>query len=156
MSKNTNELKTRDATHRRGLASLGLFFYGDCDGFAEAGLVQGPVLAVSELERERVLTGSKLHFDDRRTVPEVNPRVGLGNELANGKAFCIDTDVMVSGASSSTVAKRTSPAGDCPPRCWNRPSWHLIRRMCPEVHGKRTAPSTPSSGYQIRRQPPRV
>ena len=26
------------------------------------------------------------------------------------------------GASSSTVAKRTSPAGDCPPRCWNRPS----------------------------------
>ncbi len=29
-------------------------------------------------------------------------------------------------------------------------------RMCPEVRGKRTAPSTPSSGYQIRRQPPRV
>ncbi len=28
--------------------------------------------------------------------------------------------------------------------------------MCPEVRGKRTAPSTPSSGYQIRRQPPRV
>ena len=26
------------------------------------------------------------------------------------------------GASSSTVAKRTSPAGGCPPRCWNRPS----------------------------------
>ncbi len=62
MSKNTNELKTRNATHRRGLASLGLFFYRDCDGFAEAGLVQGPVLAVSELERERVLTGSKFAF----------------------------------------------------------------------------------------------
>ena len=30
------------------------------------------------------------------------------------------------------------------------------RGMCPEVRGKRTAPSTPSSGYQIRRQPPRV
>ena len=29
-------------------------------------------------------------------------------------------------------------------------------RMCPEVRGKRTAPSTPSSEYQIRRQPPRV
>ena len=28
--------------------------------------------------------------------------------------------------------------------------------MCPEVRGKRTAPSTRSSGYQIRRQPPRV
>ena len=28
--------------------------------------------------------------------------------------------------------------------------------MCPEVRGKRTAPSTPSSGHQIRRQPPRV
>ena len=28
--------------------------------------------------------------------------------------------------------------------------------MCPEVRGKRTAPSTPSSEYQIRRQPPRV
>ena len=28
--------------------------------------------------------------------------------------------------------------------------------MCPEVRGKRTAPSTPSSGYQIRRQPPCV
>ena len=33
---------------------------------------------------------------------------------------------------------------------------HLANRMCPEVRGKRTAPSTPSSGYQIRRQPPRV
>ena len=29
-------------------------------------------------------------------------------------------------------------------------------RMCPEVRGKRTAPSTPSSEYHIRRQPPRV
>ena len=29
-------------------------------------------------------------------------------------------------------------------------------RMCSEVRGKRTAPSTPSSGYQIRRQPARV
>ena len=28
--------------------------------------------------------------------------------------------------------------------------------MCPEVRGKRTAPSTLSSEYQIRRQPPRV
>ena len=28
--------------------------------------------------------------------------------------------------------------------------------MCAEVRGKRTAPSTPSSGYQIRRQPARV
>ena len=28
--------------------------------------------------------------------------------------------------------------------------------MCPEVRGKRTAPSTPSSEYHIRRQPPRV
>ena len=28
--------------------------------------------------------------------------------------------------------------------------------MCSEVRGKRTVPSTPSSGYQIRRQPPRV
>ena len=89
-----------------GLASLGLFFYGDCDGLTEAGLVQGPVLAVSELERERMLTGSKLHFDDRRTVPEVNPRVGLGNELANGQAFRIDTDVMV-----STAPTWTSPFG---------------------------------------------
>ena len=33
---------------------------------------------------------------------------------------------------------------------------HDVVRMCPEVRGKRTAPSTPSSGYQIRRQPPRV
>ena len=31
-----------------------------------------------------------------------------------------------------------------------------INGMCPEVRGKRTAPSTPSSEYQIRRQPPRV
>ena len=30
------------------------------------------------------------------------------------------------------------------------------KRMCPEVRGKRTAPSTPSSEYHIRRQPPRV
>ena len=29
-------------------------------------------------------------------------------------------------------------------------------RMCPEVRGKRTAPSTPSSEYHIRRQPARV
>ena len=36
--------------------------------------------------------------------------------------------------------------------CAHEP-WH---RMCPEVRGKRTAPSTPSSEYQIRRQPPRV
>ena len=28
--------------------------------------------------------------------------------------------------------------------------------MCPEVRGKRTAPSTPSSERHIRRQPPRV
>ena len=28
--------------------------------------------------------------------------------------------------------------------------------MCPEVRGKRTAPSAPSSEYHIRRQPPRV
>ena len=28
--------------------------------------------------------------------------------------------------------------------------------MCPEVRGKRTAPSTPSSEHHIRRQPPRV
>ena len=28
--------------------------------------------------------------------------------------------------------------------------------MCPEVRGKRTAPSTPSSEYHIRRQPSRV
>ena len=28
--------------------------------------------------------------------------------------------------------------------------------MCPEVRGKRTAPSTSSSEYHIRRQPPRV
>ena len=34
--------------------------------------------------------------------------------------------------------------------------WVGFRGMCPEVRGKRTAPSTPSSGYQIRRQPPRV
>ena len=32
-----------------------------------------------------------------------------------------------------------------------RPGW-----MCPEVRGKRTAPSTPSSEHHIRRQPPRV
>ncbi len=36
--------------------------------------------------------------------------------------------------------------------CHRRP----LTGMCPEVCGKRTAPSTPSSGYQIRRQPPRV
>ena len=37
-------------------------------------------------------------------------------------------------------------------------SWCMnpIRGMCPEVRGKRTAPSTRSSGYQITRQPPRV
>ena len=32
----------------------------------------------------------------------------------------------------------------------------LDERMCPEVRGKRTAPSTPSPEYHIRRQPPRV
>ena len=31
-----------------------------------------------------------------------------------------------------------------------------IPGMCPEVRGKRTAPSTPSSEHHIRRQPPRV
>ena len=31
-----------------------------------------------------------------------------------------------------------------------------LKWMCPEVRGKRTAPSTPSSEYHIRRQPPRV
>ena len=43
------------------------------------------------------------------------------------------------------------------------PSWVFVTievwspaRMCPEVRGKSTAPSTPSSGYHIRRQPPRV
>ena len=41
---------------------------------------------------------------------------------------------------------------------YNTPDFavNAIERMCPEVRGKRTAPSTPSSGYQIRRQPPRV
>ncbi len=39
---------------------------------------------------------------------------------------------------------------------YSEPESDGYARMCPEVRGKRTAPSTPSSEYQIRRQPPRV
>ena len=53
------------------------FFHSNRYALAEAGLFEGNVLAIADLDREHVLTRRQLHIDDRRAIAEVNPRVSL-------------------------------------------------------------------------------
>ena len=67
-----------------------------------------------------------------------------------------DGDAILAAVSEGEQGPVEEPPRDMP-RLKAPPSIESVARwMCPEVGGKRTAPSTPSSEYQIRRQPPRV
>ena len=74
------------------------FFHSNRYALAEAGLFEGNVLAIADLDREHVLTRRQLHIDDRRAIAEVNPRVRFWNRLACRKALGVEADVMVACA----------------------------------------------------------